>query len=79
MLTCFIVAGTLFMTNAPDGYVYNFHHLGRFSLNRDHSTLYAGGPNFSVPEPWRQMGVRGILETCAEQAEIGQRTGALSE
>lgn len=77
MLTCMIIAGTIFMTNAPDGKYHNIHHLSRFSLNKEHSTLYSNEGRFSVPQPWRHMDVPGIINTCAEQAEIKARASSL--
>jgi hypothetical protein len=78
MLTCMFIAGTIFLTNAPDGKFHNIHHLSRFSLNKDHSTLYSNEGRFSVPQEWRQMEVPGILNTCAEQAEIKARGTSLT-
>lgn len=75
MLSCFYLAGALFMTNGDHNNIYNFHHFKRFAVQRTTLNAHTEGyrERFDLPEKLRDAAPEQVIATCVEQAEIKAR------
>jgi hypothetical protein len=77
MMTCILVAGTIFMSEGNRS--YNLHHATWMSFNEHRGTLTADfgviKEYFKVPPGWAANTVEDVLRACVGQAEIDANRG----
>jgi hypothetical protein len=68
MLTCLIVAGTLFVSDGPDSTLRNFAYADDLKTTSRGRYIYIGDFNYEVPTHLVGMSAAGIMNACAASA-----------
>lgn len=68
MLTCLIVAGTLFVSGGPESTLRNFNFFSNLSLSRGGRTIWFENVSYDVPPHLVGQSAPRIMNDCAANA-----------